>query len=328
MTDFPRELIRPARPMAKRPEPPAPGVPRQILWYHVEEIAGAYIVRNTEGDTLTSSDDWETLCHECGWFPKEGAALSATIAVPTARVRIPLPRKLEHPLPERPTPPAVGETKQIGGYAITAKICKGANGDRPIYYLRNDEGELLSASYDVHFEIWCHTLGWYPMDGIAIGEPIPRELPVTVAKPPRPTGPHVCNRHHYKSREEIPEPWLYVGRGTPLGNPYTVDEHGLERAMNGYREWLWKRIVHRDPGVLAELGKITAEIHLVCSCAPRPCHANTIVKAWKWAKGRSVLDGYRKAEGEADPDWATETEPPVIEKREEPETLDLFGGEP
>jgi hypothetical protein len=47
----------------------------------------------------------------------------------------------------------------------------------------------------------------------------------------------VANRHHHKG-QHVGE---YVGRGTPLGNPYGV-----------------KPLV------------------LVCSCAPRPCHADVI----------------------------------------------------
>lgn len=248
-----------------------------------------------------------------------------TIVLPSARLRIAIPRCRAEPFAERPTPPAVGEAKTIDGYEITAKICKGANGDKPIYYLRSSSGEILSVAYD--WDRWCHCLGWYPLQGLAAGEAIPREIQVA-DKPTRPTGPYVVNRHHFQSRDEIPEPWIYVGRGSPLGNPFVVEDVGIKRAIEGYRQWLWKRISHRDPGVLAELGKITAQTHLVCSCAPRPCHADTIIKAWKWAKSRSVLDGYRRDPNEAEPDWATEIEAevPVIERRDT-QTLDMFGGE-
>jgi len=76
---------------------------------------------------------------------------------------------------------------------------------------------------------------------------------------------------------------MYIGRGTPLGNPYTVKEHG-EKALDLYRRWLWKKIQQRDPDVIAALDSIQQGTHLVCSCKPRPCHGDIIVKAWEWWK--------------------------------------------
>lgn len=98
-----------------------------------------------------------------------------------------------------------------------------------------------------------------------------------------PTAPTVINRHHFKGNP-IPEPWMYIGRGSPLGNPYTVREHG-ERAMEMYRRWLWKRIRAGEPNVMKALRSITPGHHLVCSCAPRPCHGDVVLAAWKWMQG-------------------------------------------
>ena len=93
--------------------------------------------------------------------------------------------------------------------------------------------------------------------------------------------PTVVNRHHFKDTSEIPRP--DVGRGTPLGNPYTRQKHG-EEALALYRRWLWSRIQERDPKVMRALRAIRADLHLVCSCAPRPCHADVIVRAWEWLR--------------------------------------------
>lgn len=93
--------------------------------------------------------------------------------------------------------------------------------------------------------------------------------------------PEVVNRHWYKRGKPIPKPWVYIGRGTPLGNPYTVQEHGPQ-ALELYRQWLWRKIVGRDPSVLRVLREITPEHKLVCSCKPRPCHGDVVVRAWAW----------------------------------------------
>lgn len=107
--------------------------------------------------------------------------------------------------------------------------------------------------------------------------------------------PTVLNRHHFH-KSEIPHPWMYVGRGTPLGNPYSVDEHGLA-ALGLYREWLWKKIATNDAEVLKALFQIQPDHGLVCSCAPRPCHAEIIVSAWTWCHEHGVW--YEEAEREA-----------------------------
>lgn len=91
--------------------------------------------------------------------------------------------------------------------------------------------------------------------------------------------PTVVNRHHFRGKP-LPRPSVYIGRGTPLGNPFRYPEH--PDAMERYRAWLWERIKARDAAVLAALLEIRAETHLVCSCAPRPCHGDVVVRAWEW----------------------------------------------
>lgn len=102
--------------------------------------------------------------------------------------------------------------------------------------------------------------------------------------------PKVINRHHFRGKA-WPKPAVYIGRGTPLGNPFTVAEHGLD-ALDLYRRWLWDRIKARDRAVLQALRSITARHHLVCSCAPRPCHGDVVVAAWRWLHER---DGGKQA---------------------------------
>jgi hypothetical protein len=104
--------------------------------------------------------------------------------------------------------------------------------------------------------------------------------------------PTVVNRHAFgvkKGRPPLPEPHLYVGRGTPLGNPYALSDFpGSDRALvlEMYKRWLWDRIKAGDAKVLATMRRIRPETALVCSCAPQSCHADVIVLAWEWLRKR------------------------------------------
>lgn len=105
--------------------------------------------------------------------------------------------------------------------------------------------------------------------------------------------PVVVNRHHYRGRR-LPEPWLYIGRNdrqsskaSPLANPFTVREHG-DDAIDLYREHLRAKIDAGDQAVLAELRKIGPGMHLVCSCAPRPCHGDVVLELWREFTGQHV----------------------------------------
>ncbi len=112
--------------------------------------------------------------------------------------------------------------------------------------------------------------------------------------------PTVLNRHHFDGRP-FPKPWKYIGRGTPLGNPFHVRDHGPERALALYKAWLWKKLRERDVQVTLTMKLITAEHHLVCSCAPKPCHGDVVVAAWEWMHGeegaRELLELGTKADG-------------------------------
>lgn len=118
------------------------------------------------------------------------------------------------------------------------------------------------------------------------------------------TGPKVINRHHYmpepgfgpprpqptRALPRLPSPRLYIGRGSPLGNPFVVPEHGtIEQVLARYRRMLWDRIRANDFEILTELTTITEAHHLVCSCAPRPCHGDIVVAAWRWCLDHGML---------------------------------------
>lgn len=91
--------------------------------------------------------------------------------------------------------------------------------------------------------------------------------------------PTVINRHHFKGKS-LPDPHVYIGRGTPLGNPHDVQTYGRENALELYRDWIGERLALGDERLLAALRAITPEHHLVCSCAPKPCHGDIVVEEW------------------------------------------------
>lgn len=82
----------------------------------------------------------------------------------------------------------------------------------------------------------------------------------------------------------------YVGRPSPLGNPFSHTDGTLaqyrvatrEEAVAKYADWLHARIMEGNRAVTRELerlGKLAeerGELTLVCWCAPLPCHADVI----------------------------------------------------
>lgn len=95
--------------------------------------------------------------------------------------------------------------------------------------------------------------------------------------------------HRDKPDYERRMPLVYVGRGSPLGNPYKIGEFGTRaEAIAKYSTWLDYQITI-DPVVEDELRRIEAldnagDVALVCWCAPKRCHAEVI---------RDVINGFR-----------------------------------
>jgi hypothetical protein len=78
----------------------------------------------------------------------------------------------------------------------------------------------------------------------------------------------------------------YIGRPSPLGNPYYMaNESQRDRVCDQYEAWFKQRLRVEDPVVMHELARLHATAtrtgHLVlgCYCAPKRCHGDTI-KRW------------------------------------------------
>lgn len=93
----------------------------------------------------------------------------------------------------------------------------------------------------------------------------------------------IVNKHHNKSGE-------YIGRGSPLGNPYSHMENTKaqfktrtrEEAIAKYAVWLRQQIDAGNQTVLAELNRLgnkaidEGTLTLQCFCYPKACHGSVI----------------------------------------------------
>ena len=83
---------------------------------------------------------------------------------------------------------------------------------------------------------------------------------------------------------KFPEDGEYIGRPSPLGNPYVMrGEHTRDAVCNEYERWLTRKVHERDEVVMSELERLAAiasvrPLKLVCYCAPKRCHGETIAK--------------------------------------------------
>jgi hypothetical protein len=84
-------------------------------------------------------------------------------------------------------------------------------------------------------------------------------------------------------------PGIYIGRPSPLGNPFTAKDYGkgipvasVEESIKLYEIWLMDQI-KTNPSVRKALNEILNQsakepVNLICWCAPGPCHGDVIKK--------------------------------------------------
>lgn len=84
----------------------------------------------------------------------------------------------------------------------------------------------------------------------------------------------------------------YIGRGSPLGNPFThmdgtTAKHKVESreaAIKAYAVWLMEQLQEGNQEVITELDRLatiamsTGKLILRCYCAPKACHGDVIRK--------------------------------------------------
>lgn len=93
---------------------------------------------------------------------------------------------------------------------------------------------------------------------------------------------------HYESGAE------YIGRGSPLGNPFLIGFDGnRDEVCKRYEQWFADRVAAGDLAVLAELRRLyrlanAEELVLGCYCAPSRCYGETV---------KRFLDGHLAGKG-------------------------------
>jgi len=78
---------------------------------------------------------------------------------------------------------------------------------------------------------------------------------------------------------------FYVGRPTPLGNPFRLErEDQRDQVVNQYAAWLRDQLRRGNPEVIRALEELyralrnRGTITLICFCAPRRCHGEIIAE--------------------------------------------------
>lgn len=87
----------------------------------------------------------------------------------------------------------------------------------------------------------------------------------------------VVNRHY----DEFD---VYIGRGTPLGNPFKA-VYGVstrQEVIALFKKHLWRQI--QNGTITLDYLRSLDGKRLGCSCYPKACHGDVVVQAVKWAK--------------------------------------------
>ena len=87
--------------------------------------------------------------------------------------------------------------------------------------------------------------------------------------------PKVYNKHH----KNVPKDAVYVGRPTKWGNPYIIGVDGdRDEVVKKYGRKLLHMQLH-SPDIFVDYVHPLIGKDLVCFCAPKPCHADYLLRA-------------------------------------------------
>jgi hypothetical protein len=82
--------------------------------------------------------------------------------------------------------------------------------------------------------------------------------------------PRVLNKY----KDEIPPDAVYIGRGSPWGNPWAIrDELTREDVIAAYEAY-----VSQHPSLRIAIREALAGKDLVCFCAPKQCHGDILLR--------------------------------------------------
>ena len=94
-----------------------------------------------------------------------------------------------------------------------------------------------------------------------------------------------------KNKRFYSGPGIYIGRPSPLGNPFSHLENTLAKfkvssrkeAVSSYEEWIISKLYEHDsnnPQLIAfkKLQQTMQPFNLICWCAPSSCHGDILKK--------------------------------------------------
>ena len=101
--------------------------------------------------------------------------------------------------------------------------------------------------------------------------------------------PRLHNTYH----KTAPPGSVYIGRGTPWGNPFVIGKHGTrDEVCDKFDAYLLTK-----PYLIARIKKELKGKDLVCCCKPARCHGETLLQI---ANEPKVPEGYTAEELERD----------------------------
>ena len=79
---------------------------------------------------------------------------------------------------------------------------------------------------------------------------------------------------HNKYKNTAPKGAVYIGRGTPWGNPFVIGKDGdRDDVCDKYEQ-----MVENDPQLKEKIKSELAGKDLICFCSPARCHGDYLLK--------------------------------------------------
>ena len=99
-----------------------------------------------------------------------------------------------------------------------------------------------------------------------------------------------------KYKVETQNGTTYIGRGSPLGNPFPITKE-LPRleAIAKYKVYIIDRILSNNDLIINALKALTKDSKLLCFCKPAPCHGDIIKDIWEEIYSYSTFEEGVKA---------------------------------
>ncbi|URC15151.1 hypothetical protein GD1_27 [Paraglaciecola Antarctic GD virus 1] len=88
--------------------------------------------------------------------------------------------------------------------------------------------------------------------------------------------------------------YFYCGRGSPVGNPFTLMNTSRTRACELYENWFNEQVKIKNGSVNSYIDGMLqlyqhADITLGCFCFPKKCHCETIRKRVEYVNNSNLM---------------------------------------